>query len=235
MRKISLLLMAVVFFSGCLYEVKGSGVVVSESRDVAPFNNINTSGDFILNITQSATNSLTIAADDNIQEYIKSEVSDGTLKVYIKNGVNLLPSKGIVLNVSISDFESLDNSGAVTVKSQNTLSLGNLLLNLSGSSELSLNLNALNVTANMSGATSLDFNGNISNKLKITLSGTGSVESENCPSKSAEISISGSGDARINVIDSLSVNIAGSGNIYYKGSPVINKTISGTGSVTQIQ
>ena len=48
---------------------------------------------------------------------------------------------------------------------------------------------------------------------------------------SADITITGSGDVFTFVENSLIAFISGSGNIYLKGNPTINKTITGSGKI----
>ena len=54
--------------------ITGSGNVITESRDVSGFDGVSHTGIGRVIITQSDTESLTIEADDNLMEYITSEV-----------------------------------------------------------------------------------------------------------------------------------------------------------------
>ena len=47
----------------------------------------------------------------------------------------------------------------------------------------------------------------------------------------ADITISGSGSAEVNVSEQLDIKISGSGDVYYRGNPSINIDISGSGDV----
>ena len=54
---------------------------------------------------------------------------------------------------------------------------------------------------------------------------------EELAAQEASVSISGSGDMRVNVASSLRYRISGSGDILYDGSPHVSGGISGSGSV----
>ena len=49
-----------------------------------------------------------------------------------------------------------------------------------------------------------------------------------------KISISGSGDARVNAVKKLEVKIAGSGDVGYLGSPEISSSVAGSGKVRKL-
>ena len=61
--------------------IKGSGNVITESREVSGFNGVSHTGIGRVTITQGDTESLTIQADDNLMEYITSEVKNDTLEL----------------------------------------------------------------------------------------------------------------------------------------------------------
>lgn len=67
--------------------------------------------------------------------------------------------------------------------------------------------------------------------LSVSLIGTGSFFGYPMKVRQADVFISGSSDCEISVEESLDVTIEGSGNVYYKGSPVLNTDITGSGSV----
>jgi hypothetical protein len=51
------------------------------------------------------------------------------------------------------------------------------------------------------------------------------------PAEKAETHISGSGDIRVNLSQSLTARISGSGSVYYRGNPSVSTNISGSGTV----
>src|SRR5690606_18597342 len=63
-------------------------------------------------------------------------------------------------------------------------------------------------------------------------SGSGSFDSFGFSSQIADVAISGSGEAKITVSQTLNVTINGSGSVYYKGDPgSVHNDISGSGKV----
>ncbi|UCG09227.1 MAG: DUF2807 domain-containing protein [Desulfobacterales bacterium] len=63
------------------------------------------------------------------------------------------------------------------------------------------------------------------------ISGSGKINAFDLETKNVSVTISGSGDCRLNASESLNATISGSGDIYYKGRPKISTRISGSGSL----
>jgi hypothetical protein len=70
--------------------------------------------------------------------------------------------------------------------------------------------------------------------LDCTISGSGNIEALDFPVQTAKITISGSGNARVDVSEQLDVVISGSGDVEYRGDPQLNSQVSGSGKVKKI-
>ena len=63
--------------------MRGNGVVVTEQRPInGSFNSIEVSTGIDLFLTQSESPSISVQADENIQELIITEIENETLKIY---------------------------------------------------------------------------------------------------------------------------------------------------------
>ncbi len=82
-------------------------------------NGLTCSGIGNLEIVQGDEESLTITADDNLMEYITTEVEDGALIIGMKPNLSLDPSRTIeyklvlksVSSVALSGFGNIDSDG----------------------------------------------------------------------------------------------------------------------------
>jgi len=64
--------------------VRGNGVVVTEQRSIdASFNSIEVSTGIDLFLTQNESPSISVQTDENIQEFIITEIENEVLKIYI--------------------------------------------------------------------------------------------------------------------------------------------------------
>lgn len=74
----------------------------------------------------------------------------------------------------------------------------------------------------------------IAEQQAITVSGSGKYRAADLPSESANVQISGSGDATLWVIEILDIVVSGSGNVDYYGAPQVNQRVSGSGNVRSL-
>ena len=64
--------------------VRGSGDVIVEERDVSDFEEILVTGAGRVIVTQGGSESLSIETDDNLMQYIETEVRGNTLEIGFK-------------------------------------------------------------------------------------------------------------------------------------------------------
>jgi Putative auto-transporter adhesin, head GIN domain len=206
-------LAALSLLTGCslsLGGVRGSGIVKTESREVAGFSSISSKSIGKITIQQTGKESLTITADDNILPLLESRVADKVLYLTIIKDTNMNPTKPIEFVVEVKSLESLniDGVGSVEVK------------DIQGK-QLSISLDGV---GSMTIAGSVDV-------LELDLSGVGSFQGENFKTKQATVRNSGVGSAVVNVSEQLDATVSGVGSIEYIGSPQVRESGRGVGSV----
>jgi Putative auto-transporter adhesin, head GIN domain len=189
---------------------KGSGKVVSQTREVSGFSKVELSGSGELTIEKTGTESLTISAEDNLLPELTSEVSDGTLTLGTKPNTTITPTKPIIYSLTVKDLSGIAVSG-------------------SGSARVS-NLTTNSLTTEISGSGTITASGTV-NDQDVAISGSGDYQGEQLTSKTAKVQISGSGAASVFATDLLDVKISGSGTLTYGGNPQITQEISGSGKL----
>jgi hypothetical protein len=213
---------------------RGSGNVVTRTRDVKNFDKVNLSGTGKINFIQGEEEGLTISAEENIIDKITTNVLDNTLIIAQKYWwFNIWPTKDIVYEVKIKNLSDLELNGSAEAKSDN-LSGNDLNINISGSGKLQLKLKYTNLKINISGSGEMNIAGEVDVQ-EIEISGSGQASNRDLNSKNTKVSISGSGKAVVNAQEKLDVRISGSGNIKYLGNPSISQNISGSGSIEKIE
>lgn len=215
---------------------RGSGNVVSETREVQDVLSISISLPADVLIQQGKTESLKIEAEDNLMPQLSTEIEMGTL--VIKNKVSnwnerVNPSKPVRITITVKDLHSLDLSGTGTTRIEK-LDTQDLSVKISGTGDLTITqLTASKLDCRLSGAGSVTASGT-ANNLQLVISGVGSFDGAELVNKNADARISGAGSATVHPADSLSAEISGTGSIDYFGSPSLTKHISGLGSVDKI-
>jgi hypothetical protein len=190
--------------------IRGSGTVVAESRDVSGFSEIVLTGSGDVFVTVDGTESLRIEAEDNIMPVLTTEVRNGRLELGAESAIS--PTQGITYTISAAALNEVvvSGSGVVVVAGIDEESFA-VTINGSGNVE-------------PSGST---------NDLAVTVSGSGNYRGEELVAAISEVTVSGSGNAFVNVTDVLDVTISGSGNVGYIGDPEVSSSISGSGDLDQ--
>ncbi|NML40909.1 DUF2807 domain-containing protein [Chitinophaga sp. G-6-1-13] len=213
--------------------IRGNGQMKTETRTAGNFDKISTGGVYNIELQQGNTNSIQVEAEENLLPYIETTISGGELEVTTRKGVNIDPSKKIIVRVTIQQVKKLSASGACSYTGKGLIKSDNLKLEFSGATHANLELNARELKVGMSGASKVDLKGSC-DKVAYQASGAANIEALDFQTQEAEIGISGSGEAKVAVEKKLNVSVSGVGKVRYKGTPAVNQSVSGMGNVRQI-
>lgn len=202
---------AVLMVTSCnLNAVRGSGDLVSETRDVSNFDSIALSGSGDVIVTQGAGESLIIETDDNVMEHIKADVRGGTLELGFKEGSGAISPTRLIFTVGVDEIQSLSISGSGDIESS-SIDTDRLDANISGSGEINLSGKADNQDIN--------------------ISGSGTYNAADLQGETVKVKISGSGEATVWATQALDTDISGSGTVNYYGTPSVSTSGSGSAKV----
>jgi len=214
---------------------RGSGNVVTETRDVSGFHSIDISYPAQVLVKQGSKESLEIEAEDNLLPGLKTQVKDGVLEIFYKreNGKHVNPTKTVKITIVVKDLTSVDftSAGDLTIEDLKTDALD---VSLSGAGNLKLDkilVKALDIS--LSGAGSMSASGT-ADDLSLNISGFGDFKGTDLHSKDAQVDISGAGSATTWVDNNLDAQISGAGSISYYGSASVTKQVSGVGGVNHL-
>ncbi len=228
-----LVLATAIAVSGCS-AVRGSGQIVTHERSISEVNRVELASIGRLEITQGSPAKLTVQADDNLIDYITTEVRGNRLVISVKPfGIPLVaidPSQSIVYKLQLPDPTAIGLSGSGEVVADG-LDVPQLDVNISGSGKAAItDLSADSFAYELSGSGKAEATGEVDHE-DVNISGSGRLTAGDLKANSASISISGSGDATVWAIDRLNVSISGSGTVKYFGSPTISEQVSGSGNL----
>ena len=212
---------------------RGSGNVVTETREVSGFHAIEVEYPAQVFVSQGSRESLEIEAEDNLLPNLKTEVRNGRLEIFYRreNGKHVNPTKTVKINIVVKDLDQVDFSSAGEL-SVEKLKTDNLDVSLSGAGNLHLDdvqLRGLGVS--LSGAGSMTASGTAED-LDVNISGFGDFKGGDLHGQVARVNISGAGSATVWVDEDLMAGISGAGSISYYGAASVSKQISGVGGVT---
>ena len=212
--------------------LEGNGVITTENRSVSSFTTVNNASEFDVIIEYSANATISVKADENLQQYIRTYVQNGELILETDQDRCLQPQEPIAVTVYCPYLESVILSGSGDIDMYDITS-DYLNLTLSGSGDI----NASNIIAtnslemNLGGSGDITIDGKAANA-QYYLTGSGDIHGEMMRADKCSIVLSGSGDVYTYVYTSLKIVLSGSGNVYYYGDPEeIEQRVTGSGVV----
>jgi hypothetical protein len=215
--------------------VRGSGNIVSETRQVSGFDAVNVDYPASVFISQGTADSVKVEADDDVLPGLKTEVRNNELRIFYKKDgeKRVTPTQAVVITITVKDLEAVNFSSAGDLSIAGIKS-DHLDVNLSGAGEIDLKDVTLNgLSVNLSGAGSMSASGTTDN-MSLNISGFGDFKAKDLQSKTAKVNISGAGSATVWAEDELDATISGAGSVSYYGSPSVTKNVNGVGSVSHI-
>ena len=203
-------------FSGCRHMgkgVQGSGVRKIEKRDLGAFTSIQTTGTYEVVVTCQQPASLEIEGDDNILPLIRTYVVGSVL--HISNDRGYRTSKPIVVRISVPDLEAISSTGA-----------GDIVIRDVKNEKL---------TIGSTGAARIEATGQTSS-VTLSSTGAGKLDAEKLHAMYAKVTVTGAGSVNVYATRELNATVSGVGQITYDGDPpVVNKSVSGVGSINKKQ
>lgn len=213
-----------------------AGETATETRPIGDFNGIGVSGGYTVYLSQDPTISLRLEGDKADLANITTEVVKGRLVIKHRKGIRLFSfhDRPVSVYVGFKDINSIDLSGSNKLIGQNQLRFKDLDIDISGSGDVQLDLEAVKVKAAVSGSGEIALKGK-TDILFAEVSGSGDIKCLDLKAKKVELSISGSGEAKLDAAEELSISISGSGDVAYRGNPAkFSQRVSGSGEVRKI-
>jgi hypothetical protein len=233
-----LILAAALFLAGCSFSslpgVTGSGKLVTKQLTLGEFSQIDASSSFQVDVTQGATSSVVVTADDNAWDSVDVRNDGGTLHLSMKSGsYNNTHVSAKIVTPHLSAFTL---SGAVngSIEGFNDAA-GRLDLSVSGASTLNGGLRQGQMTLDIAGASTVTLHG-AADLVNVTVSGASHGGLEDFASDVIRADISGASNANVFARRKLDYDVSGASHLSYAGNPTIGQAqVSGASSVTSAQ
>ena len=208
----------------------------AEARTIKDFSAVEVSGAIDLYLSQGKEEAVAVSAgNQEAVSRIKTEVRNGKLHIYFdgrgwnwKTWSNNNKMKAYVTFIALHRIEA---SGACNIKTAEMFSTDDLKIQLSGASDFTGELKAVNLKLDGSGASNFKVTGT-AEKTDISLSGACEVRAYELKSDYCKIEASGASSVRITCNKELSAEASGGSNIFYKGNGSVREiNTSGGASV----
>jgi hypothetical protein len=231
--QLSFIIIPLLFLNSCYLDFRetvfGNGKVETEARPAASFNRLKVSSGIDVFITQGDEESIKVIADENLLEYIKTEITDNTLEIYTEAIILKAESKEV--HLVFKQLGEIDISSAGDVDGTNRIKADDLNLDLSSAGDLVIDVEATRINCNISSAGDARLSGTV-DELEADLSSAGDLYAWDLVARKAHVNVSSAGNARIYATEDADLSSSSAGNIYYKGDPkTINTNKSSAGSI----
>ena len=214
-------------------QIRGSGNVITETRQVSNFNRLELTGIGTLVILQGEEESLEISAEDNILSKIQTRVMGNTLEIGFDEFINITPIKEIIYTLRVKNLEGISTSGVGVVQAD-SITGDHLEIEISGAGGVNIKeLTAKDLDVQISGSGNFYLAGIVASQ-QVELSGFGNYRAGDLRSEDAQIEISGTGNATIWVTHSIEAEISGLGNLNYYGNPNVSQEVNGLGNANPL-
>lgn len=201
-----------VFHAGGGDMVIGSGKGIVQSRELTgSFDSLEVTGSAGIDVRRGDRCTIEVHGEDNLVDFLETELVGSTLQVGIKRGVNFtshLPLKVVATAPAVSEVD-LSGSGDVRLSG---LDQEELRVELRGSGD---------VVADGCAST-----------VSLALQGSGDIDTRRLQARKATIKLHGSGDVRAFASEEAKVRLHGSGDVTVKGRPKVRDSkVAGSGDI----
>src|SRR5512133_3608697 len=197
--------------------VRGNHNVVTKERNTDSFTGIRVSSGVDVYLKQGNDISVNVEADENLHEYIITEVKNGILNVYVDN-VSIRDAERKRVNVTMKEINSIRTTSAGDVIGETPVRADNLELSASSAGNISLDVTADEIEVDISSSGDITLKGE-AGTLDANLSSAGDLNAYDLKVKNADVSVSSAGDADIYVSEKLTARASSAGDINYSGNP----------------
>ncbi len=213
--------------------IRGEGPVVTRDVELTSFSGVSSGFSANVYLTQGDEQKVTLHGQANILDNLRLDVKGSVLKIRYDRMVRRAEPVEIYITLPHLDLVRLSGSG--NIKTETDFSrLGDLEVQVSGSGGMHLDIDAQEVYGKVSGSGRINLAGQ-ADAMTLSISGSGNLNALDLDLQHCDASISGSGNVKVSVNQSLVASVSGSGNIRYRGKGVrIDSKVSGSGSVRSL-
>lgn len=196
--------------------VYGNHHVVKKEREAGRFTGLRVSSGIDAYLKQTGSETIEVEADENLHEYILTEIRDGILHVYTDANIREAEMKRVY--VSMKEIGSLKTTSAGDIIGETPVKTDKIELSASSAGDIKLEVYTKEIKADISSSGDITLTGE-SDILDASLSSAGDLNAYGLEVREADVSASSAGDADINVSERLTARASSAGDVNYRGNP----------------
>lgn len=210
-------------------QLKGSGNVQTENRQVKNFDRIKVTQGIQVVLIQGNYKDLQVSADDNILPYLKTETEGNTLKIYIEENINIQKATEKSVHVIAPRIVEIKATTSASVRGSGPWQFSQLEIDVTTSASVGLEVEAVKIQANATTSGHINLEGK-TKELKASLTTSAGLSASSLEARFAEIRATTAAQAEINVTEELEYSLTTGADLLYKGNPRIEEARISTGA-----
>lgn len=234
-NKIFILSLFSILFIGCqkFEQFKPNGKTITKTIKQTPIYVIHNNSLVDIEFTNAIPkNTVHIKGDQSAVDMLGVSFDNGSIKFDTKKKKTVFANH-LKIQIHAPEVKKLILSGAANVTEDNHPFLEDLTIDVGGVGDVAVSVKNNETIVRAAGAGNVNIKGQ-THLLTLSTSGVGNVDAKALHTVNAKVSVSGAGNAILNVKENLNIGMSGTGNIKYKDYPnlIIKQNISGIGSVS---
>lgn len=235
MKKVLFLIVAIISsLTSCVdHTITGSGKIVTENRICSNFTEIAASESIDVELSQGTTWAVTVEADDNVVNYLHTDVDGNKLTIYLDDRLSITNGHLKVI-VTSPEITSVRASSSSTVVVKGLIKSGKkVMFQTSSSASLFAEVNASEIDADASSSSTIKL---VGNTMYFNANSTSSAKimAFELIADSAKVEASSSGSINVYTKKELYATASSAGEIFYKAATHVESDITSGGSVERI-
>ncbi len=220
-KEISLFLFALVIgttscvnaqFSG----EKGNGNVVKQDREIGHFTAISAGTGLDVFVVQGDKESVTVEADENLQDNIITEVRGDKLVVKIEDRIRR--AKAMSVYITLVDVNKIHISSGCDFETKSTIKVQELEIEVSSGANANLDIHADKLSCSVSSGADADLWGT-ANYFYAKASSGSDLDAHKLTAKICKAKASSGADVTVNATEEIDASASSGGDVSYYGNP----------------
>lgn len=210
--------------------IRGNGNIKSQERDITKnFSAIHVSQGIDVYLTTNNTKKLTVEADENIIDLLKTEVNDGTLKIYFKKNVWRTKSRKVYL--SVPSLSSIVATSGASVRFENSLKADKLSLRATSGADIYAHVEITDLSSETTSGADIKISG-FANNFEASATSGSDIKAYDLKVDYVKAKVTSGADVRVYAVKEINAKATSGGEIKYNGNPtVVNKTKNSGGRI----
>lgn len=219
-------------FSSCNFNFgqKGNGNVITKERIVTEnFNEISGAAGLDVYIEQGNENKITVEADENLHQYILTDIKNGKLTIRTSENIGRATAKKI--HVTFIEVNKIGASSGAELVGNSLIKSEVLFLDCSSGAEMKIEVLSKEITAQASSGADMQLAGKATS-LNGNASSGSKIDAKDLATLNCQAETSSGAKIIVNVKEKLDARASSGGEIVYYGNPTsVNAHKSSSGSV----